>query len=268
MSSTGSLGKLLPAAVIGIAAAFAVGSGCKSSTASGSAGAGMGGADGGTGTMSGSAETMADAGSSMGRDVAQGADAAAGTMAAGAQAMEDAGAAAGYGASTDAGGSDMDAGTSESAGGASISDPQIAAVAVAANQVDIDAGKLAKSKSKNSKVKKFADDMIRDHGSANKQAVALVKKLGVTPEENDTSKSITQGGKDNIANLKTMKGKEFDKAYADHEVAYHQQVLEALDKTLIPSAQNAELKSLLQAVRAVVAQHLDHASALADSLSK
>ncbi len=161
-------------------------------------------------------------------------------------------------------------GTPETAstGGGQLNDAQIAAIAVAANQVDIEAGRAAKRKTKNAQVKKFANDMIRDHGSANKQAAALVKKLGVTPEENDTSRAITQGGKDNLDNLKSMKGKEFDRAYAEHEVAYHQEVLSALDEKLIPNAQNAELKSLLQSVRAVVAQHLDHASSLADSLSK
>jgi putative membrane protein len=163
-----------------------------------------------------------------------------------------------------------DAGATGTAGAGSgqLSDAQIAAIAVAANKVDVEAGRAARKKTKNAKVRTFANDMIRDHTSANKQAAALVKKLGVTPEENDTSRGLTQGGKDNLANLKSMKGKEFDRAYAEHEVAYHQQVLDALDQKLIPGAQNAELKSLLQSVRAVIAQHLDHATALAKALSK
>jgi putative membrane protein len=171
---------------------------------------------------------------------------------------------------TTAGGGGTSTGTSGAAatGGAQLSDAQIAAIAVAANKVDIEAGQVASKKTRNAGVKRFARDMIRDHGSANKQAAALVKKLGVTPEENDTSRAITQGGKDNLDNLKSMKGKEFDRAYAEHEVAYHQQVLGALDDKLIPNAQNQELKSLLQSVRAVVAQHLQHASSLVDSLSK
>jgi putative membrane protein len=286
MRSTGWFGKLLPLAVCA-AAAFAVGSGCTSSTAGGSAGAGMGGggdggmmsADGGMGGgMASGAMAMADAGAGMAHEAGQAmADAGASAYGAASSAASGAATTASEAASSamDAGtamaSADMDAGSSGSSSassGGGMTDPQIASVAVAANQVDIDAGKLAKSKSKNAKVKKFANDMIRDHGSAIKQAVALVTRLGVTPEENDTSKSITQGGKDNIANLKTLKGKAFDKAYAEHEVAYHQQVLDALDKTLIPDAQNADLKSLLQSVRAVIAQHLDHATALVDSLSK
>jgi putative membrane protein len=71
-----------------------------------------------------------------------------------------------------------------------------------------------------------------------------------------------------VASLKTLKGAAFDKAYIDHEVAYHQQVLDALDKTLIPNAQNAELKALLVKVRPAFVAHLDHAKQLQSSLGK
>jgi putative membrane protein len=146
------------------------------------------------------------------------------------------------------------------------SDPQIAHIVVTANQVDIDAGKLAKSKSKNKEVDKFAQQMITDHTGVNKQAVALATKLKVKPEENDTSKSLKKGGDENLAKLKKLKGKEFDKEYVDHEVAYHQAVLDAIDKTLVPSAKNAELKGLIEKVRPAIAAHLDHAKHLQASL--
>lgn len=145
-------------------------------------------------------------------------------------------------------------------------DPQIAGIVVAANQVDVDAGKLAKSKSRNKKVKEFAQRMITDHTAVNNQAAALVKKLGVKPEESDTSKSLKTGGKESNAKLKGLKGKAFDKAYVDHEVAYHQQVLDAIDQVLIPNAKNAELKGLIEKVRPAIAAHLDHAKMLASSL--
>jgi putative membrane protein len=145
-------------------------------------------------------------------------------------------------------------------------DPQIAAIVVTANQVDIDAGKLAESKSKNKEVKKFGKMMVTDHSGVNKSAVDLVTKLKVTPEENDTSKSLKKGGDDNLANLKKLSGKEFDKAYVDHEVAYHQAVLDAIDKTLIPSAKNEELKALLVKVRPAIAAHLEHAQHLQSTL--
>ena len=149
-----------------------------------------------------------------------------------------------------------------------INDAQIASIVVTANQVDIDAGKLAASQSTNGEVKKFGQLMVTDHTGVNKSAVALVTKLKVTPEDNDTSKSLKEGGEKNIANLKTLKGAAFDKAYVDHEVAYHQSVLDAVDKTLIPNAKNAELKALLVKTRPAFVAHLEHAKHLQSTLGK
>lgn len=147
------------------------------------------------------------------------------------------------------------------------SDAQIAGIVVAANSVDVDAGKYANKTSKNKEVREFAKLMVTDHTAVNKQAGDLVKKLKVTPEGSDTAKSLKDGGAKNLANLKTLKGKAFDKEYIAHEVAYHQAVIDALDKTLIPSAQNAELKGLLEAVRPAFVAHLDHAKALQTKLA-
>lgn len=147
-------------------------------------------------------------------------------------------------------------------------DPQIAAIVVAANQVDIDAGKLAESRSTNSEVKEFAKRMVTDHTGVNKQATELVTKLKVKPEENDTSKGLKSSGEANLKKLQALKGAEFDKAYADNEVTYHQTVLDAVDKTLIPSASNAELKNLLVKVRPAFVAHLEHAKHLQSSLKK
>lgn len=152
--------------------------------------------------------------------------------------------------------------------GAGPTDPQIAAIVVTANQVDIDAGKLAKSKSSSKQVKDFAQRMITDHSSVNQSAKDLLTKLHVTPESNPTSESLQQGGDKNLANLKTLKGSAFDRAYIDHEVAYHQAVLDAVDKTLIPSAKNEELKALLVKVRPAFVAHLDHAKQIQASLAK
>jgi putative membrane protein len=146
------------------------------------------------------------------------------------------------------------------------SDAQIAGIVVTANQVDIDAGKLAQKMSKNKEVKDFAKQMVTDHTGVNKQATALVKKLHVTPAESDTAKSLKSGGDANIAKLKALKGAAFDHAYVDNEVAYHQAVIDALDKTLIPSAQNAELKDTLVKVRPAFVAHLEHAKHIQASL--
>ena len=155
-----------------------------------------------------------------------------------------------------------------SAWAAGPTDAQIAAIVVTANQVDIDAGKLALSKAHSQDVKDFAQRMITDHSAVNKAAAELVARLHVTPEPSPTSESLQNGGDDNLAALKKLKGDAFDKAYVDHEVAYHEAVLQAVDETLIPSAQNAELKGLLIKVRPAVAAHLEHAKHIQAELSK
>jgi putative membrane protein len=146
-------------------------------------------------------------------------------------------------------------------------DAQIAHIVVTANQVDIDAGKLAQTKASNAEVKKFGEQMIADHTAVNKQAKDLAAKLKVKPEDNATSRSLAQGGRDNLANLRGLKkGKDFDKAYVDHEVAYHQAVHDALDKTLVPNAKNEELKALLVKVRPAFVAHLEHAKHIQETL--
>ena len=146
------------------------------------------------------------------------------------------------------------------------SDPQIAAIVVTANQVDIDAGKLAVSTSHSAPVRDFAQLMITDHSGVNGAATQLVQKLHVTPEPNDTSKSLQKGGDDNLAALRALQGADFDRAYVDHEVAYHQAVIDAVDKVLIPNAHNAELKALLVKVRPAFVAHLEHAKKLRGTL--
>jgi putative membrane protein len=152
--------------------------------------------------------------------------------------------------------------------GAAPNDAQIAHIVVTANQVDIDAGKLAEKKGKSADVKSFGKMMVTDHTGVNKQASALVKKLGVKPEDNPTSESLKKGGQENIANLKKLKGAEFDKAYIDHEVAYHQQVLDAIDKVLVPNAKNEQLKALIVKVRPAIEAHLQHAQQIQSKLGK
>ena len=147
-----------------------------------------------------------------------------------------------------------------------ITDAQIAHIVVTANQVDIDAGKVAASMASNPEVKKFGEQMVTDHTGVNKAAVDLATKLKVTPADNPTSQSLKAGGEKNVANLKGLKGAAFDKAYIDHEVAYHQAVLDAVDKTLIPGASNAELKTLLVKVRPAFVAHLEHAKKIQSSL--
>ncbi len=140
-----------------------------------------------------------------------------------------------------------------------LNDAEIASVAVTANQIDINYAAIAKEKSKNAAVLEFAKTMSNDHKSVIDKAVALVTKLHVTPKDNAVSKSLNAGAKKTKAKLRAKSGKAFDKAYIDNEVAYHKAVIAAVEGILIPQAQNAELKALLQSVDPVLKTHLEHA---------
>jgi putative membrane protein len=146
------------------------------------------------------------------------------------------------------------------------SDPQIAHIAYTAGVIDIAAAKQARTKASNKDVKAFAADMVRDHEAVNNQALNLVKKLKVTPEDNDTSKALSKQASEKLAELGKLKGAEYDKAYVANEVAYHKQVNGALETLLIPNASNAELKSLLQTGLKIFQGHQQHAEQVAAGL--
>lgn len=145
-------------------------------------------------------------------------------------------------------------------------DPQIAHIAYTAGVIDIDAAKLALSKTKNKDVKSFAQSMEKDHEAVNEKALALVKKLNVTPEDNATSQALTKAAKDKQAELSKLDGAAFDKAYIDNEVAYHKQVNGALKTLLIPSAENKQLKGLLETGLKLFEGHQQHAEHVAMEL--
>jgi putative membrane protein len=150
--------------------------------------------------------------------------------------------------------------------GAKPNDAQIAHIAYTAGDIDIKAAQLALQKSTNKDVRGFAEDMARDHKAVNDQASALVKKLNVTPQDNPTSQALVKQADEKRAALSKLSGMAFDKAYVDNEVAYHQTVNDALRKTLIPSANNAELKTLLQTGLKIFEGHQQHAEMLDKSL--
>jgi putative membrane protein len=149
-----------------------------------------------------------------------------------------------------------------------LTDPEIASVAVTANQIDINYAKIAKEKSKNDDVLKFAATMTTDHQSVIDQAVALCKKLGVTPKDNDVSKNLNAGAVTTTKTLRDKTGDVFNKAYIDNEVAYHKAVIETVDNVLIPQTQNADLKALLVKVSPILKSHLEHAQMIQKMLTK
>lgn len=147
-----------------------------------------------------------------------------------------------------------------------LNDAQIAHIVVTANSIDSAAGVVAKAKGQNKLVKDFGQTMITDHGGVNAQAIALATKLGVTPEDNATSQQLSAGAAGSATTLQGLTATSFDRAYVAREIAYHEAVLDALDKTLIPGAQNAELKELMVKVRPAFVAHLDHARELQKSI--
>ena len=149
-----------------------------------------------------------------------------------------------------------------------LTDPEIASIAVTANQVDIDYAKIAQEKSKTKSVLDFANTMAKDHQSVIDQAVALVTKLGVTPQDNPTSQSLLSGATETKAMLNSKSGADFDKAYVDNEVAYHKAAIDIVENKLIPSSSNAELKALLQSALPLFKEHLAHAEMVQQNLNK
>ena len=149
---------------------------------------------------------------------------------------------------------------------AAINDAQIAHIVVTANSIDSAAGVVAEPKATSDDVKQFARMMVTDHGAVNAQAVALATKLGVTPEDNETSRQLMAGATESATKLQGLTGAAFDRAYMEREVGYHEAVIGALDNTLIPNAQNAELKDLLVKSRPAFVAHLERARTVLNSI--
>jgi putative membrane protein len=143
------------------------------------------------------------------------------------------------------------------------SDAQIAHIAYTAGALDVAAGRQALAKSKDAQVRAFAEEMVRDHAAVNDQALALVKTLRVTPQDNPTSQALSQDAAGKLKAHAALDGAAFDKAYVANEIAFHRTVNRALASTLIPNASNAELKGLLQTGLKLFTEHQHHAEHLA-----
>lgn len=147
-----------------------------------------------------------------------------------------------------------------------LSDPQIAHSAYTAGLIDVEAGQLALKKSQNDDVRAFVQRMVGDHTAVNDQALALVKKLNVAPEDNPTSQALSSQAASKRSELSGLDGATFDTAYVENEIAFHKTVNNALRNTLIPAAQSSELRSLLEKGLKVFEAHLEHAEHLAKQL--
>jgi putative membrane protein len=142
-----------------------------------------------------------------------------------------------------------------------LDDPTIVAIFDAANTFDIETGELALKRSHTAAVRDLATQFIHDHTAVRQQGRDLAKKLGVKPTP-PAEFALADAHKKAMAELRAKSGADFDKAYADHEVAFHQAVIDAIDKTLLPATQNAELKAFVQKVGPAFLGHLEAAKQL------
>ena len=149
--------------------------------------------------------------------------------------------------------------TSAMAQNSALTDPEIASIAVVANQIDIDFAEIALDRSSDEEVLGLARTMASDHQMVIDRAVELVTRLGVTPQDNAVSQSLEKDVNSTREKLQGLPQEEFDKAYVDNEVAYHEKVIAAVEEQLIPQATNEELKALLEEVLPVLKGHLEHA---------
>jgi putative membrane protein len=141
----------------------------------------------------------------------------------------------------------------------SLTDPEVASVAVTANQIDIKYADIARKNSQNKDILNFAETMSKDHSAVIEQASQLVKKLNVTPKDNAVSQKLNSDAANTRKMLEGKKGPDFDKAYINNEVEYHKAVINAVKNLLIPETDNQELKDLLTNILPALDAHLQHA---------
>jgi putative membrane protein len=159
-------------------------------------------------------------------------------------------------------------GTGQTTDTAALTDANIAAIVLAANTIDIKNGNLATARSKTQTVIDFARQMVTDHTSVNVKAAALAARLKLVPKENQASLALVANADLTRNKMRKLSGVAFDRAYVNNEVAYHQAVIDLLDRTLVPSAENKDLKDLLIAVRPAFVAHLEHAKMIQASFVK
>jgi putative membrane protein len=148
------------------------------------------------------------------------------------------------------------------------SDSDIAAIVTNANQGEIDQAQVALTKASSPEVRAFAQMMITDHGNALTQARDLFSRKNITATDNDVSRNLVSNSQQTITAVSSYNGSEFDRQYIQSQVDVHQWLLNTLDQTLIPSAQNRDLRTFLQTQRTAVATHLDRARQILSGLNR
>ena len=148
---------------------------------------------------------------------------------------------------------------------AKLDDPTIIAIFDAANTYDIEAGALAEKKAKNHDVHEFAEMIQRDHRAVRQQGRDLAASLKVTPTP-PANFALTSAHEAAMTKLRGLSGAAFDRAFLQNEVDFHNAVIDAVTKTLLPATQNAQLKDLETKVAPAFVAHRDRAQNLLNNL--
>ena len=146
------------------------------------------------------------------------------------------------------------------------SDAQISGVLNAANQEEISLARLALEKASDPEVKQFAQKILGDHSALDQRSQELWTRLSVQAMASDLQQQIQSDADAAQKRFQTLEGVEFDRAYLEQEVNFHQQLLTHIDQQLMPGAQNEDVKSLLTSARSSVSMHLTEAKALRDRM--
>ena len=149
---------------------------------------------------------------------------------------------------------------------AELNDLEIAHVAYTADSIDIRYAHLALAKSKNPAIHKFARTMIRDHSVVNEKALALLKKLNVSAQDNFLSRQLNNQADQLVMEMSQLSGDAFDRRYAANELGYHKVVNGLVEATFIPNIENADVKALFQEALVIFKAHEQHAGMMVKSL--
>lgn len=149
---------------------------------------------------------------------------------------------------------------------ADMSDLEYAHIAYTADNIDIRYAHLALALSTNPDIHEFANTMIRDHTAVNDAALALLAKLGASAQDNAVSQTLNANAEEIINGFVELRGAEFDKAYAENELAYHQAVNELVENTMIPNIDNDEVKALFEEGLEIFKAHEMHAEMMVKAL--
>ena len=146
-----------------------------------------------------------------------------------------------------------------------LDDPTIVAIFDAANTYDIETGKLAVRKARSKETHEFGEMLVRDHTNVRQQGRDLAASLKVTPTP-PKDFALARAHVEAMKKLRSLKGAEFDRAFLQHEIDFHNAVIDAVTTTLLPATQNAQVKDLETKVAPAFVAHRDRAQMLLDHL--